>query len=157
MSGGPVADWRLGLETVRVEAQCRRPCEGERLNGPQHYAKSAASLGVLPVRVGDRGSRAGWITVKATDAVKNLDVQPPRTLRPDHRDRPREARTSRGPYQLRPRVSRRFQRASRNSRRVPAGRSTQGAGRSAPQPNGAGRFARTLIRVSVFQRLTAAS
>src|SRR3954453_7166652 len=28
-SRGPVADWRLGLETGRVEAQCRKPFRGK--------------------------------------------------------------------------------------------------------------------------------
>ena len=38
---------------------------GEQLDGPQHEAKPAASLYVLLERVGNRGSRAVRITVKA--------------------------------------------------------------------------------------------
>jgi hypothetical protein len=53
---------------------------GERLDGPQHYAKSAASLEVPPVG-GSRGSRAAEITVKAMDAVKSLEAQPSGTPR----------------------------------------------------------------------------
>jgi hypothetical protein len=30
-SRGPVADWRLGLETGRVEAQCRKPFRGKQV------------------------------------------------------------------------------------------------------------------------------
>ena len=58
---------------VRVEAQRRKPCKGERLSGPQHEAKPAASLEVLPVRVGTEESRAAEIRVKAMEAVKNLE------------------------------------------------------------------------------------
>ena len=49
----------------------------ERLNGPQHKAKPAASLVRGPAREGgSRGSRAAYVTVKAMEAVKILKVQP---------------------------------------------------------------------------------
>lgn len=57
LPGGPLADWRLGRETDRVQAQCRKPRWGKQLFGPQHEAKPAASL-EAPPRVGNKKSRA---------------------------------------------------------------------------------------------------
>jgi hypothetical protein len=49
---------------------------GERLSGPKRYAKSAASLGRLPVGVGKRRSRAALVTAKAMEGVEILDCSP---------------------------------------------------------------------------------
>jgi hypothetical protein len=54
---------------------------GEQLDGPQHEAKPAASLEVLPVRVGAEGAEPLKPRRRPMDAVKNLKTQPPRTLR----------------------------------------------------------------------------
>ncbi len=54
---------------------------GEQLCGPQHEAKLAASLEVLPVRVGAEGAEPLLARRRPMDAVKNLKSQPPRTLR----------------------------------------------------------------------------
>jgi hypothetical protein len=52
--------------------------QGERLCGPQHDAKPAASLEARPFLGGDRESRAAEITVKAMEGAEDLEVQAPK-------------------------------------------------------------------------------
>jgi hypothetical protein len=49
---------------------------GERLNGPQHDAKPAASLEVLPVRVGAGGAEPLKARRRPWTWVKSLEAQP---------------------------------------------------------------------------------
>lgn len=71
LPGDPVADWRLGLETGRVEAQCQEP-----IRGSERAVRSITRN--LPRREcarvsGIRESRAPSLRVKAMEAVKSLE------------------------------------------------------------------------------------
>ena len=64
------------METGGVEAQCRKPFRGSKDAVRSMSAKPAASLCVLPVRVGNRESRAPKFRAKAMEAAKSLEAQP---------------------------------------------------------------------------------
>jgi len=55
--------------------------KGEQLCGPQHEGQTCSVVRGPAREGGSRGSRAAVSTAKAMDAVKNLNSQPPRTLR----------------------------------------------------------------------------